>query len=301
MQFRKYFVIFAMFLFESHTNIFVFKTFQMRNLHIFAIILLLVSYGCKKDDAGNTEPPRTEVKVETVGDVEFEMACIGNGTFKMGATSEQMSYALESEYPMHSVTLSRYYISTTEVTQGLWNAVMGKDNQLTDSLDWNDKCGVGDRYPAYNVSWDDCQKFISRLNEITGKHFRLPTEAEWEFAARGGAKSESFLFSGSNNWDDVAWNYENSGYRCHETATLKPNKLGIYDMSGNVEEWCSDWYGAYSVDSQYNPAGPLTGWPRVIRGGTWNSNYSMVRVTCRNWNYPNERCLTYGFRLVLNE
>lgn len=271
----------------------------MKKLFIFSAIPLLVLCACKKE---KDDMPARQIQTCLVkaGDVEFEMVQVGNGTFEMGATKEQLSDAEEAEYPMHRVTLSHYYISTTEVTQGLWNAVMGEGNPLTDSLHWDDKYGLGDEYPAYNVSWDDCQRFISELNGITGKRFRLPTEAEWEFAARGGVKSESGRFSGGDDCNSVAWNYDNSGYKCHEVATLEPNDLGIYDMSGNVEEWCHDWFDKYSVHSQYNPVGPLTGWPRVIRGGAWNCYYSHVRVSYRNHNYPDERRVTYGFRLVLD-
>ncbi|MBQ0015371.1 MAG: formylglycine-generating enzyme family protein, partial [Bacteroidales bacterium] len=150
------------------------------------------------------------------------MVEVSGGTFKMGATSEQGSDAWNDEKPVHNVTLSSYYIGLTEVTQELWQAVMGSNPSYFKGL----------YRPVENVSWDDCQTFISRLNSLTGKNFRLPTEAEWEFAARGGTKSRGYKYSGSNTLDDVAWHVGNSGDKTHDVGTKAPNELGIYDMSG---------------------------------------------------------------------
>ena len=164
------------------------------------------------------------------------MVYVSGGTFTMGGTSEQGSDAFDQEKPTHSVTLSSYYICKYEVTQALWRAVMGS----------NPSNFKGDNLPVESVSWNDCQTFINRLNSYTGRNFRLPTEAEWEFAARGGNYSRHYKYSGSNYIGDVAWYHSNSGHRTHPVGTKQPNELGLYDMSGNVHEWCSDWDG-YTV------------------------------------------------------
>ena len=188
------------------------------------------------------------------------MVYVSGGTFTMGATSEQGSEAYDNEKPTHSVTLSSYYICKYEVTQALWRAVMGS----------NPSFFKGDNLPVEYVSWNDCQTFINRLNSYTGRNFRLPTEAEWEFAARGGNYSRHYKYSGSNYISDVGWYDDNSGNRTHPVGTKQANELGLYDMSGNVWEWCSDWYGSYSFYSQNDPTGPNSGSYRVNRGGGWN-------------------------------
>ena len=198
------------------------------------------------------------VKTFYANGVSFEMVEVRGGTFRMGATSEQGSDAYSNEKPVHSVTLNSYYIGKTEVTHALWRAVMGSDPNY-----W-----IDDDLPKYNVSWDDCQEFIRKLNSLTGQHFRLPTEAEWEFACRGGNNSRGYKYSGSNYIDNVAWYDGNSGDKAHPVATKSPNELGIYDMSGNLWEWCSDWYGDYSSGAQANPKGPYDGSYRVVRGGS---------------------------------
>ena len=158
--------------------------------------------------------------------------------------------------------------------------------------------GEGANYPMYYVSWEDCQEFISKLNALTGKNFRLPTEAEWEFAVRGGNKSRGYKYSGSNTLSNVAWYDDNSSYKTHPVATKAPNELGIYDMSGNVWEWCSDWYDDYSSSSQYNPTGPNSGSRRVIRGGSWFIYAWSCRVSNRDGNYPSIHG-NIGLRLAL--
>ena len=225
----------------------------------------------------------------TVGDVQFTMIRVDGGTFQMGATSEQGSDAYDSEKPAHQVTLSPYYIGETEVTQELWQTVMGK----------NPSNFKGTRLPVEQVSWKDCQSFIEKLNKKTGLKFRLPTEAEWEYAARGGKKSQGYKYSGSNNLSEVAWYTENSGSSTHDVKTKLPNELGLYDMSGNVWEWCQDWYGSYSAGSQTNPTGASSGSYRVPRGGSWLDNARLCRVADRNYFTPGFRRSYLGLRLVL--
>ena len=227
----------------------------------------------------------------TVNGVSFEMIAVEGGTFTMGATDEQASDAYSDEKPTHQVTLSSYYIGKTEVTQELWQAVMGS----------NPSGFSGANLPVEKVSWEDCQIFIAILNELTGKYFRLPTEAEWEYAARGGSKSQGYKYSGSNTVDDVAWYPSNSSSKTHPVATKAPNELGIYDMSGNVLEWCSDWYSSsyYSSSSQYNPTGPASGSRRVYRGGSWGSSARLCRVSYRDYNGPSYRFYNLGLRLAL--
>ena len=225
----------------------------------------------------------------TVKGVSFEMVYVEGGTFDMGATSEQGRDAYDREYPVHSVTLDGYYIGKCEVTQELWEAVMGS----------NPSHFKGAQNPVENVSWNDCQEFVSRLNSLTGRTFRLPTEAEWEYAARGGNKSRYYKYSGSGNIGYVAWYYKNSGSTTHAVGIQTANELGIYDMSGNVCEWCSDWYGGYSAGSQTNPQGPSSGSARVLRGGSWSDYARYCRVSYRYCGDPYDSYDGGGLRLVL--
>ena len=227
----------------------------------------------------------------TVNGVTFNMIKVDGGTFTMGATSE-MTNPYSDEKPTHQVTLSSYYIGETEVTQALWTAVMGN----------NPSNFKGDNLPVENVSWEDCQTFIGKLNDLTGKSFRLPTEAEWEYAARGGNRSNHTQYSGSKRIKDVAWYDGNSGGKTHSVKTKKPNELGLYDMSGNVWEWCQDWYGNYSSNAQTNPKGPDSGSYWVGRGGSWHISEWYCRSSSR-YNYsPGFRYNgILGFRLALSE
>ena len=218
-----------------------------------------------------------------VNGVSFEMVRVEGGTFRMGATSEQEDEADSDEKPVHGVTLSSYYIGKTEVTQALWQAVMGS----------NPSNFKGSNLPVECVSWNDCQEFIQKLNSLTGRNFRLPTEAEWEFACRG------YKYSGSNNLANVAWYDDNSGGQTHPVGTKAPNELGIYDMSGNVWEWCSDWYADYTSYSQTNPTGPQSGSSRVIRGGSWDYYAWGCRSSLRIINDPTNRSNNLGLRLAL--
>ena len=240
------------------------------------------------DQDGGTPTYDGEDKVYTVNGVSFKMIAVKGGTFTMGATSEQTG-AESVESPTHSVTLSDYYIGETEVTQELWSAVMGSNPS---NFPGNMQC------PVEMVSWDDCQTFISRLNELTGATFRLPTEAQWEYAARGGNKSKGSIYSGSNEIDEVAWYWDNSSFTPHPVKTKAPNELGIYDMSGNVWEWCSDWYGAYSSAAQTDPTGPATGSNRVGRGGSWYFEALLCRVAFRTRNTPSYSFRDLGLRLA---
>ncbi|MDR1810095.1 MAG: formylglycine-generating enzyme family protein [Prevotella sp.] len=215
----------------------------------------------------------------------FPMVYVAGGTFTMGCTSKQRAFYQDDEKPAHRVRLSSYYIGKYEVTQAQWKAVMGN----------NPSKFKGDNLPVENVSWNDAQEFIRKLNAQTGKNYRLPTEAEWEFAARGGNKSKGYEYSGSNNAYDVAWFYDEQS---HPVGTKAANELGIYDMSGNVWEWCSDLYGNYSGTAQSNPAGPASGSSRVPRGGGWYNSARSVRVSNRSGNSPDSRGNNLGFRLA---
>lgn len=227
-----------------------------------------------------------DIKQYNVGGVVFNMIKVQAGTFKMGSTTGD-----SDEYPVHSVTISKdYYIGETEVTQELWTAVMGNNpsNFASDS-----------QFPVENVSWGDCYEFIHKLNSLTGANFRLPTEAQWEFAARGGNKSGGYEYSGSNNIDDVAWYKSNSGGKTHVVKTKQPNELGIYDMCGNVMEWCSQWYSdSYSYASVTDPTGPATGSFMVRRGGGWSNDAYYCRCADRNRCNPSDSHNYLGLRLV---
>ena len=224
----------------------------------------------------------------TVNGVKFTMVPVEGGTFTMGATSEQGSDAEDDGKPAHQVTLSDYYIGQTEVTQALWEAVMGS----------NPSGHKGDNLPVELVSWDDCQEFIQKLNQLTGRQFRLPTEAEWEYAARGGRKSRGYKYAGGNDIGLVAWyDDNNSGNRTHTVATKQANELGVYDMSGNAWEWCSDWYDSYQSSSQSDPQGPSSGFGRVLRGGSYDYDAGDCRVSRRGFNAPGNRNGDLGLRL----
>ena len=220
-----------------------------------------------------------------------DMVYVPGGTFTMGGTSEQGSDANPDEKPTHNVTLSSYYICKYEVTQALWRAVMGS----------NPSNFKGDNLPVESVSWNDCQTFINRLNSYTGRNFRLPTDAEWEFAARGGNYSRHYKYSGSNYIGDMAWYEGNSGSRTHPVGTKQANELGLYDMSGNVWEWCSDWYGSYSSYSQSDPTRSNSGSYRVIRGGSWFDGARICRSPFRGSDAPGSSNYNLGLRLVLSQ
>jgi formylglycine-generating enzyme required for sulfatase activity/tRNA A-37 threonylcarbamoyl transferase component Bud32 len=241
--------------------------------------------------APNPTPSPKPTPTPSGNDYGIEMVYVQGGTFTMGCTSEQSGCG-DDEKPAHTVSLSSFSIGKYEVTQAQWRAVMG-DNP-------SDFSGC-DRCPVEQVSWDDVQKFISKLNQLTGKRYRLPTEAEWEYAARGGSRSNGYQYSGSNNIGSVAWYEGNGGNKTHTVGSKSPNELGIYDMTGNVWEWCSDWYDAnyYKSSPSSNPKGPSSGNGRVLRGGSWYFDAEYCRVANRYYSTPSARYYSIGFRLLL--
>ena len=231
------------------------------------------------------------ISIPVKNGITIDMVKVEAGTFMMGATSE-MENPHSWEKPVHQVTLTNgYYMGKYEVTQALWQAVMGS----------NPSYDKGNDLPVENVSWKDCQKFISKLNSMTGRKFRLPTEAEWEYAARGGKESRGYQYSGSSNVSDVAWCVGNSGNKTHPVGTKQANELGLYDMSGNVLEWCQDRYGSYISSSQTNPTGAESGAYRVFRGGSWFDNAMYSCSSYRFYYSPHNRFSNLGLRLVLSE
>jgi len=238
-------------------------------------MLLMFFIACRRGgEEGRTNP------------LAHRMVLVKGGTFTMGCTPEQGNDCTAWEKPAHQVTLSDFYIGKYEVTQAQWKAVMNEDNPSKFK---------GDNRPVENVSWNDVQAFIRRLNERTGRNYRLPTEAEWEYAARGGNKSNGYKYSGSKAVDDIAW------YGSEETRPVGikiANELSIHDMSGNVWEWVNDWYGDYSEEQQVDPQGPSSGTNRVLRGGSWYGNARYVRVSVRNGSVPGFHRDAIGFRLA---
>lgn len=254
----------------------------MKNLkkHLFLLILfpILLTSSCSKED--RIDPDLTT----------YNMVLVEGGTFTMGCTGEQGDDCWDDEKPAHSVTLSDFYIGKYEVTQKEWTDIMGQNPS-----DFSD-C---DQCPVEEVSWEDIQEFLAKLNKKTGNNFRLPTEAEWEYAARGGNQSGNTKYAGSNEITLVAWWFEvNTDHRTHPVGGKAPNELGIYDMSGNVGEWCSDWFGDYISDAQSNPQGPSSGLGRVFRGGSWGSFDWGCRVSDRYYFLPFTRTFSTGFRLA---
>lgn len=236
--------------------------------------------------ASDSQPSGTKTSY-VVNGVPFSMVAVEGGTFTIGATPEQVNPERD-EMPAHRVTLASFTIGETEVTQALWMAVMES----------NPSGFRGDSLPVEHVSWEDCQTFILQLNELTGEQFRLPTEAEWEYAARGGRLGKGCQYSGSDTLDNVAWYIDNSDGTTHPVATKQANELGLYDMSGNVLEWCQDWFANYGSAAQTNPAGPASGSRRVYRGGGWYSNAADSRVAHRDYFAPTGHSMVLGFRLA---
>ena len=225
-----------------------------------------------------------------IAQLEKNMVYVAGGSFTMGCTSEQGSDCYDNEKPAHPVSVKSFYIGKYEVTQAEWRAVMGSDPEEL----YFKGC---DRCPVENVSWEDVQDFLKKLNAQTGKNYRLPSEAEWEYAARGGNKSKGYKYAGSNNIDEVAWyGYEKAGKETHAVGGKQANELGLYDMSGNVYEWCNDWYKGYPGSSGVTD---YTGSRREGRGGSWNGAASFCRVSCRDESGPDSRLGFLGFRLAV--
>ncbi|MDB5282486.1 MAG: Sulphatase-modifying factor protein [Bacteroidota bacterium] len=223
---------------------------------------------------------------ECFNTIAGNMMLVSAGKFKMGSDKGNAD-----EKPIHEVSLKSFYISKYEVTQQQWVAVMGKNPSYFKD------CPL---CPVDNISWVDAIKFISKLNEAAGQHYRLPTEAEWEYAARGGNESSGNEYSGSNTIDDVGWTNRNSSKKTHPVGTKMPNELAIYDMTGNVAEWCSDWYDEryYTISPSDNPQGPRDGNWHVLRGGSWFCFDVESRIAYRNYPYSEYRMFTLGLRLA---
>lgn len=242
-------------------------------------IVLVIITAC------NTKESKKEF---TVNGVTFTMVNVEGGTFTMGANDEPGCQ--DNEKPEHSVTVDDFLIGETEVTQELWNAVMG-----------NNPSGFKNSplHPVESVNWFECCDFIAKLNELTGENFRMPTEAEWEYAARGGNKSKGFLYCGSDSIADVAWYKDNSENITHPVKEKQPNELGLYDMSGNVWEWCNDWFGEYSAEAVTNPTGAQDGRNRIMRGGSWLIEPALCRPADRDSGSPKGGGCIVGLRLAL--
>jgi uncharacterized protein (TIGR02145 family) len=256
-----------------------------------AAIMAFSTPGCSKKIMMAQGPAPADF---TDGATGIEMVFVKDGTFRMGSAYEQKNYY---EFPAHNVTVGDFHIGRHEVTQKQWALVMGSDSSQGEK---------GDSLPVNSVSWDDAQEFVRRLNAMTGRAYRLPSEAEWEYAARGGSKSNGYKFSGSNNLDEVAWHDKNSGKKAHSVGTKAPNELGIYDMSGNLWEWVNEWY--YSMDMSFGPnQTPPSGYAqRMIRGGTWNDGLLGGRaekdyyVSNTSGFPPDARSIDCGFRIALS-
>ena len=242
--------------------------------------------------SGNKAPEEpTEILPEPIKEIIDNMVEVEGGTFIMGATPEQGEEAFNDEKPPHKVTVSTFHIGRYPVTQEQWKAVMGS----------NPSYFQGERHPGEQVNWMDCQDFVKKLSKITGLKFRLPTEAEWEYAARGGKKGKGHKYSGGDLLAQIAWYNENSGGTSHEVGQKAPNELGLYDMSGNIWEWVQDWKGDFTNEEQMNPKGPEEGDERICRGGGWNREHDRCRVSYRGDDLPDLRYRSLGLRVVMDK
>ena len=290
---------------------------------LMAGVALFSVFNKDDDKKDNTEQKQQGDSEQTIN---IEMVTVQGGTFTMGWTLEQ-GYDCNADAMPHRVTLSDYMIGKYEVTVAQFRKFIEATNYQTDadknggSYIWNGsndtfvsgvnwRCGVDglvrpsseDNHPVIYVSWNDAVAYCQWLSQQTGKNYRLPTEAEWEFAARGGNQSQEYKYSGSNNIDEVAWCSGNANSTTHPVGQKSPNELGIYDMSGNVREWCSDWYDPYNNNSfaQTNPKGPSSGSYRVVRGGSWDDNAQYCRVSYRIFSNPSGSGNYLGFRLAFS-
>lgn len=263
---------------------------RLQQYIVISLLLLFCPWASAK--VRHAVPDSMLVRSFRVGDAEFKMRYVDAGMFVMGATPEQRSDKISSDRPSHCVSLSHYYIGVTEVTQALWLAVMG---EWRSPEEWTDpSC------PANWLSWNDCQLFLHKLDSITGQPFRLPTEAEWENAARGGLYSGGYRFAGSNLADSVGWGLMNGGHRVHPVMRKRPNELGLYDMTGNVSEWCQDWFAPYYLATEPNPSGPSEGEEKVLRGGSWDNCEDNRHTSYRLHRSPEYMFSDCGLRLVLD-
>ena len=263
-------------------------------MHKYTLLYIVLCLGglaslCAKPKS--SIPDSLQVLHFEVNGVPFDMQRVEGGVFVMGGTYEQHRESISTDLPTHTVALNTYYIGTTEVTQALWKAVMPEWNFLDDFYT--------PTHPMAYISWYDCQEFIRRLDSITGLPVRLPTESEWEFAARGGNRSLGYRFAGSNIIDSVSWYLNNAGFRQHQVASRWSNELALYDMTGNVSEWCSDWYGRYHLGTEPNPKGPESGEWKVVRGGSYDNCEANLYLSRREYLNPNEATNYCGLRLAL--
>ena len=272
---------------------------EAKNGWIAALRLGTATITATTKDGGKTASCHVTVTHEW----EPEMVFVEGGTFMMGCTDDE---CFNWELPTHQVTVSSFSIGKYLITQKQWEFIVGRTIEEQAALTGCTALyGVGDDYPMYYLKWEDMQEFIQKLNDATGKQYRLATEAEWEFAARGGNKSKGYKYSGGDDIDVVAWHYDNSDGTSHPVGTKAPNELGIYDMSGNLSEWCNDWHSYYTEDAQINPQGPSEGAFHVYRNGSWvdkKFNNRTFRVSYRNDTSPNSGYpyLDFGFRVVLS-
>lgn len=251
----------------------------------------VIGMSCAYGSAKITIPDSLQLLHFEVNGVEFDMQRVEGGVFVMGGTREQHRENIASDLPSHTVSLDAYYIASTEVTQALWQAVM---HEWYVSDEWHTP-----NHPITDVNWYDCQNFVKRLDSITGMPFRLPTEAEWEFAARGGNKSKGFRYAGGNVVDSVSWGLNNAGFRTHSVGCRKANELGLHDMTGNVSEWCSDWYGRYYLGTEPNPKGAMEGTLKVVRGGSFDNCEDNSYLSRREYYNPDQAMNYCGLRLAL--
>ena len=281
---------------------------------LFVLCCVLALQSCNKDNTKNETINGFDInwtgdlgkkEKDAVRDMISNMVKVETGTFYMGAQSDSVEYinydenATSWEAPVHEVTVSEYYINKYEVTQLLWESIMGKTPNDEDEMQWEEEFGKGDNYPAYRISFKEVETFIGKLNEYTGLNFTLPTEAQWEYAARGGALTNYPLYAGGDNAIEFAWIDSNSE-KCSEVGMKNPNSLGLYDMSGNVWEMCQDWYYDYTEEAVTDPLGEAynEGY-KVFRGGSWYTNEQSARVTARSKQGIHYRDFSTGFRLVI--
>ena len=274
---------------------------------------VLALQSCNKDNTKNETINGFDInwtgdlgkkEKDAVRNMIENMVKVETGTFYMGAQKDSVEYycydeeATSLEGPVHEVTVSEFYINKYEVTQLLWEAIMGETPNDENDMQWEDEFGKGDNYPAYRISYDEVETFIGKLNEYTGLRFSLPTEAQWEYAAKGGKNTSYSLYAGGGNVLEVAWIDSNSD-KCSEVGKKDANGLGLYDMSGNVWEMCNNWYYDYKdVCDTITSGEDYTGY-KVFRGGSWNTNAQQARVTARYKQGIHYRDYNTGFRLVI--